>query len=415
VTITFRKNGIDTALSVVITPGFVGELEDNLNSIACIAGDTVVYRVVGGSPNQVLRVPIAQMMVTGTTWTIGSGQCAMSDWFELGPPFNTVGLIANRANTLITNPLPYSNGIQVNADSQMKVHAAYTLKRVTICLNYMEGTEPFILTVQKAGVSTSLSISCTTAEPKPLKKSTLANVSLVDGDLLSLKLDMGAVDGLAYPEWSYVYIDGEPAEPGCVETPNDPQPFQDWPHPIFTSAVCCPPAVPPDVSIGEGAIAATLSVTYQPVFGGTFKPITLQLQVLEWREQINSGASIIALGRLNGRAFGLGRIKFTITCKGIIYWRHRTHAQENLDNPVSWPGHQVDFIDLEEAALLWNANVNGQPVTVTFLGLLSGDRVYSGVIQRLSLIRHGGTDMVDFILTFAVARNDSQPAIREWN
>ncbi len=169
-----------------------------------------------------------------------------------------------------------------------------------------------------------------------------------------------------------------------------------------------PPEVVPPQTINPGQLGLACT-TYTPIFGGVPIAICLELCVLEWRLKINTNAIMLNVPDFQNLPLPLNYAKMQMILKGVAARQHEIHPL------VSGVDHTPDIIDLEEAALVFNKDV---PTLLTELKLelTSGfTRTYNGIITKMIVVDNPGTDRYDFIMTFGVAWNVSNPALREWN
>ncbi len=150
---------------------------------------------------------------------------------------------------------------------------------------------------------------------------------------------------------------------------------------------------------------ASFCVDYVPLFGGAQVTLDLDIKINELREKIETNAIALNTPELENQSLSLNYAKMTLTLKGTVAGVHPVHP------PVA--GHNLDIIDLEEMAILWNRGVPTRMVTFKY-PLLGGERVYRGLINRVTIVENPGTDLVDFIIVFAVAWNVGIPAFRGW-
>lgn len=154
---------------------------------------------------------------------------------------------------------------------------------------------------------------------------------------------------------------------------------------------------------------ATLDITsYEPFFGGTTIDLSFDLRMTHWKEVISTKPTVLANPGFENTAIDLSQIEFQIEVKGYLAPFHKAHP---LTTGVT---HHPDFVDLEEAALLWNKESPGQKVKLS-ITLEGTARTYEGVIETMTIVENGGMFQQEFILRFRVAWNQSRPALREWN
>ncbi len=171
---------------------------------------------------------------------------------------------------------------------------------------------------------------------------------------------------------------------------------------------------PPSAGTTTGIVSLNLDC-YRSYFDPTTKTnLRFQIKVHEWREKILTEAKVINTPNFENLALPLNYATIIITIKGTIYGPHPPHPiATNVE-------HNMDFLDLEEAALLWNRGAippaGEVPILPTLtLHLPASNRVYSGLITKLFLIEEGGTDQGDFIMEFRPKWNIVKPLLREWN
>lgn len=144
---------------------------------------------------------------------------------------------------------------------------------------------------------------------------------------------------------------------------------------------------------------------YIPLYGTDTETINFQLNMTEWREKIETKAVVLNTPEFTNNPLALNYAVVTLQIKGTTTRFHAVH-------PVSG-SHGPDLIDLEEAAILWNKESPGCLATIT-LPLVSGDRTYRGIIQRMVLVENPGSELVDYVMTFKVAWSIGTPAFRGW-
>ncbi len=166
------------------------------------------------------------------------------------------------------------------------------------------------------------------------------------------------------------------------------------------------------IQLGDAGIEPTelssLEVTYTPLLGGTAIDLQFDLRIEEWKEVISSNPIVLANPGFSNLAITVNKLNFLITIKGYFTVNHKAHP---LTTAVV---HGPDFIDLEEAIILWNKEAPTNKMKLK-LNVEGTDRVYEGIIQRLVLVQSGGVEQQEFIMEFAVAWTRTVPAIREWN
>ncbi len=145
--------------------------------------------------------------------------------------------------------------------------------------------------------------------------------------------------------------------------------------------------------------------------------VLFDLAMTEWRSKTKTNAIVLNVPDFQNLPLPLNYVDMEITIKGNIYKRHEPHAV------TGGVAHVPDVIDLEEAAVRWNKDVPEVLPTVSLPlvgtaaeGGGSGvQRVYSGVIKRVTIVDNPGTDQYDFTVVFGVSWNVSNPDLREWN
>lgn len=144
---------------------------------------------------------------------------------------------------------------------------------------------------------------------------------------------------------------------------------------------------------------------YKPLNSDVEEAICFNLFANEWREKIDTKALALDLPELENEPLALNYAVMTIQLRGVLSRAHAPH-------PIADP-HEPDLIDMEEAAMLFN---RGAPSCLPTLKipLVSGDRTYKGIIERVTLVENPGTDMIDYTLVFKVAWNPGIPAFRGW-
>ncbi len=150
--------------------------------------------------------------------------------------------------------------------------------------------------------------------------------------------------------------------------------------------------------------------------GSSTKDLIFSLKARRIQKDIADGGQIINLYGRNAIPLSFSIIRFVITVDGSIV-EDGTHS----DHPVTTAEEHVpDWVDMEEAAVLWNnaATPDGNPNLTPQLeiehGIDGAFRVYKGLIRELELVRYGGKSQVDFKLLFEVAWSTSNPTLREW-
>ncbi len=167
---------------------------------------------------------------------------------------------------------------------------------------------------------------------------------------------------------------------------------------------------PPSAGTTTGLVSLNLDC-YRGLLDNSKTNLRFQIKIDEWRIKIKTQAVVISTPDYENMPLPLNYADTTITIKGRMIGHHPPHP---IGTNVE---HNLDFYDLEEAALLWNrppreGEVKILPVMV--LHLVSSNREYSGMITKLFLIEEEGTDEGTFTMTFRPTWNVSKPLLREW-
>ncbi|KKN86825.1 hypothetical protein LCGC14_0263840 [marine sediment metagenome] len=145
---------------------------------------------------------------------------------------------------------------------------------------------------------------------------------------------------------------------------------------------------------------------YQPFFGGAGVDLDFDFQIVEWKGKMVTKALALNNPGHNNDAVSLNFVYYTHEIKGRTVIQHSPH-------PISL-GHEPDFIDLEEMAIMWNKDIPTVKPRIT-LKLTTLSRTYQGVITAMTIVEEGGTSRIEFQMKFETTWTPALPVLREWN
>ncbi len=145
---------------------------------------------------------------------------------------------------------------------------------------------------------------------------------------------------------------------------------------------------------------------YQPFFGGAGVDLDFDFQIVEWKGKMVTKALALNNPGHNNDAVSLNFVYYTHEIKGRTVIQHSPH-------PISL-GHEPDFIDLEEMAIMWNKDMPTVKPRIT-LKLTTLSRTYQGVITAMTIVEEGGTSRIEFQMKFETTWTPALPVLREWN
>lgn len=152
--------------------------------------------------------------------------------------------------------------------------------------------------------------------------------------------------------------------------------------------------------------------------GDDGKDLIFRLKARRIQKNLSDGAQTVALSYYNFITLSYSMVKFTITLEGVV---EEFDADRHSSHPVSsGTEHDPDWIDLEEAAALWNnqARPGAADASVPSLEIEhdgSGFRTYKGVITMVEMTRREGESFPQLRLVFDVVWSDTNPTLREWS
>lgn len=155
--------------------------------------------------------------------------------------------------------------------------------------------------------------------------------------------------------------------------------------------------------------------------------LIFRLQVERIQKEIRDQARILVFPSFESEPLSFFMIQFVIKLHCRIP-EDGTHTAHPLTTSVE---HDPDWVDLEEASVLWNNGAQTQApdndypqlelqygenydVSVSPAPALDDWRVYKGVILELVLTKQAGFRMNRFELLFGVAWTSTLPGLREW-
>ncbi len=160
--------------------------------------------------------------------------------------------------------------------------------------------------------------------------------------------------------------------------------------------------------------------------GGTAgKDIIFALKANRVQKNLTDGAKVLVYYGRNSNTLSFEIMKFAITVTGVLTDEPGSSSSDPLPIHANHPlttavEHVPDFIDMEEAAVLWNnattpdGNANLMPQLEIEQGRNGTFRVYKGLIREMTLTKYAGKIAADFSLMFDVVWSDETPTLREW-
>ncbi len=159
------------------------------------------------------------------------------------------------------------------------------------------------------------------------------------------------------------------------------------------------------------------TVIPEGLLDSTAKDLIFSLKVHRIQKDITDGADVLVYYSRNSIPLSFSIIRFVITIEGVVL-----EDGSHVDHPLTTATeHQPDYVDMEEAALLWNnaatpdGDLDLMPQLEIEHGAAGAFRIYKGLIREMELVRETGRSEVDFKMVFDVAWSESNPTLREWS
>ncbi len=162
-------------------------------------------------------------------------------------------------------------------------------------------------------------------------------------------------------------------------------------------------------------------IQYSPDNTPATKDIIFRMKVNRIQKDISDGARALYLPGYITETLSLGLIKYVITVQGVFV-NDGVHASHTTTPVADATEHDPDFIDYEEAAILFNHDFANKLVNLEIefggdqntAGTAPIFRVYEGLILSMELVITAGHFQGDFTMQFGVAWSDETPNLREW-
>jgi len=162
-------------------------------------------------------------------------------------------------------------------------------------------------------------------------------------------------------------------------------------------------------------------IEYSPDITPKTKDIIFQMKVNRIQKDISDGARALYLPSFITETLSLGLIKYVITVQGVFV-EDATHASHTTVPVADGVVHDPDFIDYEEATILFNHDFSKQLVELQIefggdqntAGTAPIFRIYEGLILSMELVITAGHAQGDFTMQFGVAWSEDTPTLREW-
>jgi hypothetical protein len=155
-TLYVRKNGIDTSLGVTIASGFVGIIQQTIDTVTIAAGDTLVYKTVSGGTGTIQFV-IMSVIFDATTNTI-TREIAMGRAATTSGTTQYAQISGDRSGT---------SAVEANLESRIKKPGTFKYAYLYISANARTTTTP--VTLRKNRTDTGITWNVTAGFTGPLE------------------------------------------------------------------------------------------------------------------------------------------------------------------------------------------------------------------------------------------------------
>lgn len=177
-TARLRKNTANGNMSVAVTAGTTGWVEDTVNTDSVVAGDLVNYSLTTGTGTQALSI-LGFVCDYVTTTNPGTGHATLG--------YTSAQSISKATTNYLALLGKYNTALTTEALAQFKLNDTYTFKGLTVTAtqNNVNAASTILLRVNGADTSLSVSIASNTIG---VFSDLVHTVTIAAGDLVNFKI-----------------------------------------------------------------------------------------------------------------------------------------------------------------------------------------------------------------------------------